>query len=52
MKDNDIFLTVGGIRDSGKMFAVGDEYLGMGMTTSKTQISDFTRCGSYALCHA
>jgi len=51
MKDNDIFLTVSGIRESGKMFAVGDEYLGKGITTSKTQISDFARCSSYTLSH-
>jgi len=52
MKDNDVFLTMSGIRESGKMFAVDDKYLGMGMSTSKFQLSDFIRCGSYAICHA
>ncbi len=52
MNDNDKFLTVSVIRESGKTFAVGAGYLGMGMSASKTQIIDFIRCGSYALCHA
>jgi len=52
IKDNDIFLTVNGIRESGKMVAVGDECLGMGMSMRTIQISDVILCGLYALCHA
>ena len=51
MDDDDTFLKMSGIRESGKMFAVGDEYLSMGMSTSKFQLSDFIRCGSYAICN-
>jgi len=49
MNDNDIFLTVNGMREPGKLCAVGDEYIGMGMVTSKIQISDFIWNNSYAL---
>jgi len=35
MNDNDIFLTVNGMREPDKLCAVGDEYLGMGMVTSR-----------------
>jgi len=52
MKDNDVFLTMSGIRESGKMFVVDDEYLSMGMSTSKFRLSDFIRSSSYALRHA
>jgi len=50
--DDDIFLTVSGIRRSDKLYAVGDEYLDMGMSKSKIQMSDFIRSSSYALRHA
>jgi len=41
MKYNDTFLTMSGIRESDKLYAVGNKYLGMGMSTSRLQISDF-----------
>jgi len=52
MDDDDTFLKMSGIRESGKMFAVGDEYLSMGMSTSKFQLSDFIQRSLYALRHA
>jgi len=51
MNDNDIFLTVNGMREPDKLCALVDEYIGMGMVTSKIQITDFIRSNSYALCH-
>ena len=52
MNDNDIFLTVNDMREPDELCAVGDEYIGMGMITSKIQISDFIRSNSCALRHA
>ena len=49
MNDNEKFLTVNDIRESGKMSTVGDEYLDKEITTSEIQISDSSRCGSYVL---
>jgi len=53
MNDNDIFLTVNGMREPDKLCAVVDEYIGMGMVMSKIQISDFFLwSNSYALRHS
>jgi len=48
MNDDDTFLTVSGVRELVKTFAVGARYLDMGMSASKIQISDFMQSSSYA----
>ena len=51
MKDSDTFLTMSGIRESDTLYAVGDEYISIIMSTSKIQVSDFPRSSLYALRH-